>query len=496
MKMLFLTLAVSIIYGSLAVYANTSDVLPLNSAPVVATPVTAVRINMGVYTYVVTIREDGNLWAVAIPFLQDPQAEVPTFMLKENVVSITVSYSDWSNDYLGHLYAITTDGTLWRWGNDRRYYVTVGLLPITGETTQFLHYTGTGITLREPPIAFKQNVAFVVGGTRHSHAITTDGRLWAWGGNNRGQLGDGTTQTRPYPVPIMDNVVQAGTGRSRAWAVTASGYFYVWGDSTMYLTTPTRAMQGVRYAAQSQDSIATTFIIMDDGKLWGIGELTYRVGLSDGFGGPIFVPIMEDVDTIWAGYGVALATTKDGTVWVWGTIPPFTNTITPMPYDVVASLDSRIVFALTSTGEIIRFTYGQLSQPYTVNYVSAATEIPDPAVTRNILRFVIGEATFTDNGTTRNLDAPTFIADGRTMIPLRVIVEAFGATDLSFAAGVVSFILNGETITMTIDQPLPGNLGTPIIVEGRTFVPLLYIIQEMGATTRWDGYARAVYIYV
>jgi len=39
-------------------------------------------------------------------------------------------------------------------------------------------------------------------------------------------------------------------------------------------------------------------------------------------------------------------------------------------------------------------------------------------------------------------------------------------------------------------------MGTPMIVDGRTFVPLGYIATAIGATPRWDGDANAAYIYV
>jgi len=113
-----------------------------------------------------------------------------------------------------------------------------------------------------------------------------------------------------------------------------------------------------------------------------------------------------------------------------------------------------------------------------------------------ILRFAIGSTTFTINGERHTLEAAPFITSGRTMVPLRVIGEALGATDLTFRAGVISLNLHGQTITMTVGEPLPGGWGTPMIVSGRTFVPLAYIVNEMGATARWDSSARAAYIYV
>jgi len=128
--------------------------------------------------------------------------------------------------------------------------------------------------------------------------------------------------------------------------------------------------------------------------------------------------------------------------------------------------------------------------------VSVVAGAPAQPTAGRILRFAIGSTTFTDNGVSNTLEAAPFIAEDRTMAPLRVIVEALGATGLTFNYGVITFNLNGETISMTVGQPLPNNMGTPMIVEGRTFVPLAYIMNEIGAVARWDNDARAAYIYV
>jgi len=129
---------------------------------------------------------------------------------------------------------------------------------------------------------------------------------------------------------------------------------------------------------------------------------------------------------------------------------------------------------------------------YTVQNAATTTA----ATAARTLRFAIGSTTFADNGVNQTIEAAPFIANDRTMVPLRVIVEALGATNLTFAGGVISFVLNGETITMTVGQPLPNNMGTPVIVAERTFVPLAYVMDEIGAQARWDGNARAAYVYI
>ncbi|MCL2367913.1 MAG: hypothetical protein FWC72_02860 [Oscillospiraceae bacterium] len=52
-----------------------------------------------------------------------------------------------------------------------------------------------------------ENVATVSAGFRHTLAIRADGSLWAWGANDRGQLGDGTTEDRHSPVMVMERVL-------------------------------------------------------------------------------------------------------------------------------------------------------------------------------------------------------------------------------------------------------------------------------------------------
>gem|GEM_PF-3124184 len=59
----------------------------------------------------------------------------------------------------------------------------------------------------------------------HILAIQTDGTLWAWGKNNRGQLGNFTTTDSlvPVQVPTLSDVVEVATGKEFSIARLASG---------------------------------------------------------------------------------------------------------------------------------------------------------------------------------------------------------------------------------------------------------------------------------
>ena len=47
-------------------------------------------------------------------------------------------------------------------------------------------------------------------GFRHSFVVTTTGRVFAWGRNDNGQLGNGTTDDRSNPTLISFTDLQAG----------------------------------------------------------------------------------------------------------------------------------------------------------------------------------------------------------------------------------------------------------------------------------------------
>ena len=112
------------------------------------------------------------------------------------------------------------------------------------------------------------------------------------------------------------------------------------------------------------------------------------------------------------------------------------------------------------------------------------------------LRFAIGSTTYLHNGATGTLEAAPFIADDRTMVPLRVVATALGATNLDMRDNVVFFDLGGQTHSLPVGAPLADNMGTPIIVQGRTFVPLIYVINVLDVDFYWDGESCAAYIFL
>jgi|GEM_PF-6379304 len=118
----------------------------------------------------------------------------------------------------------------------------------------------------------------------------------------------------------------------------------------------------------------------------------------------------------------------------------------------------------------------------------------DPAL---LLRFSIDSDIYLHNGVLRQADAHIFIdpAHERTMVPLRVVAEALNAyVTWENETRTVIIEQNGISLRLQVDTPLPGGMGMPIIANSRTFVPLAYISEMLGANVRWDTENRAVYV--
>ncbi|MCL1997438.1 MAG: copper amine oxidase N-terminal domain-containing protein, partial [Turicibacter sp.] len=114
-------------------------------------------------------------------------------------------------------------------------------------------------------------------------------------------------------------------------------------------------------------------------------------------------------------------------------------------------------------------------------------------------RFIVGSPSFTVNGVPRT-DAEglaPFIDPeyDRTMMPLRLIAEIFGAeVSWNEETRTAIIISGGITLQIPLDTPLPDGLGMPSIVNDRAFVPLRYIAENLGVQVEWDGVNQAIYI--
>jgi alpha-tubulin suppressor-like RCC1 family protein len=87
--------------------------------------------------------------------------------------------------------------------------------------------------------------ATVTAGGAHSCAALTDGRVFCWGANDQGQLGDGDNVPSlvPVPVPALTAVVQVAAGRAHTCARQRDGAVWCWGGNDSGQLGDGRALQ-------------------------------------------------------------------------------------------------------------------------------------------------------------------------------------------------------------------------------------------------------------
>lgn len=133
-----------------------------------------------------------------------------------------------------HSLALKSDGTVWAWGwND---YGQLG----DGTATQRTSPVAVKYMANATTSATLTNVIAIAAGRYHSLAITKDGKLWTWGYNGTGQVGNGSTTNQLYATALTDNspkgftnIVLAAGGYNHSLAITADGSLWAWGDNSL-----------------------------------------------------------------------------------------------------------------------------------------------------------------------------------------------------------------------------------------------------------------------
>ncbi|XP_072254755.1 RCC1 and BTB domain-containing protein 1 [Pyxicephalus adspersus] len=121
-----------------------------------------------------------------------------------------------------HVLVCTEDGELYAWGHNG--YNQLG----NSNTVQGTVPVQIGIELME------KKVIQVACGSHHSLVLSLEGEVFAWGYNNCGQIGTGTTSNQPVPRKVSaqlqsKTVVAVAAGPTCSMAITDNGQVYGWG---------------------------------------------------------------------------------------------------------------------------------------------------------------------------------------------------------------------------------------------------------------------------
>jgi len=199
---------------------------------------------------------------------------------------------------------------------------------------------GTGTETDVPvPVRGLSGVTGVATGTWHSLAMLEDGTVMAWGGNDHGQLGDGTAtgpeictvscSTIPVEVHGLSEVAAVSAAGYGSMALRRNGTVMTWGENEYGQlgngTTGDSDLPVEVSGLSGVTAIANGFwhrlALLGNGTVmsWGLNE-EGALGNGTNTNSDVPVPVrgLNEVVAVSAGYDDSLALLRNGTVMTWG----------------------------------------------------------------------------------------------------------------------------------------------------------------------------------
>jgi hypothetical protein len=142
----------------------------------------------------------------------------------------------------------------------------------------------------------------------------------------------------------------------------------------------------------------------------------------------------------------------------------------------------------------------------TADHVVVATFEPIPIVPPPLpshrLALTIGSLVMTADGRSVMLDSSPIIREGRTLLPIRAVIEALeGTVTWDAVQRKATVTLGVHTVEVWIGSKNARVDGinvaldvAAIIVNSRTLLPLRFVAENLGCTVTWDAVSRTVTI--
>ena len=312
---------------------------------------------------------------IPVQVLAGEQADDPCDLFLEDIVTIGAGRSG------RHSLAVDVYGNVWSWGSNKDFGGTRRGQLGHGTTIYFSRtpvrvYAGQQSEIYDPctpdPYASLTNIIAVAGGMNHSLALEDPGfggKVYSFGANNHGQLGDGGTTSSGFarvvltnpndPCSYLEDIIDVRAGAEHSMALDEDGHVHIWGtvewdhsggtdEGTLGNGSSAGIGSAVAVYVQSGEQnpgdpnlplsniiaisagAAHSMALDSGGHVWtwgnnhngqlGVGEDGDYCAIRPVkvHGGGMGTEFLEHITAIAAGYGYCLALDEDGIVWSWG----------------------------------------------------------------------------------------------------------------------------------------------------------------------------------
>ena len=160
--------------------------------------------------------------------------------------------------------------------------------------------------------------------------------------------------------------------------------------------------------------------------------------------------------------------------------------------------DSTVVLAATQNG-LLRMEYRKQQTTEAPEQQAGEEKRSEEPLTQSI-KFVVGQKTYYVGGQLFTMDAETFTENGRTYVPVRYLGNALGAEiKWDEATQTVTLVKGGATVRLVVGERainVNGQAGemdvAPLVRDGRTYLPARYVAEAFGYRVSWDPATQSV----
>ncbi|MCK6545624.1 hypothetical protein L6R52_07120 [Myxococcota bacterium] len=224
-----------------------------------------------------------------------------------------------------HMLALLSGGEVWAFGSNVDGALGTGGAGVLGDLLP-----PAKVELEAPAVG-------IAAGQRHSLALLNDGRVFAWGGNANGQLGNGTRERSLVPIFVRDGIKSIASCGACDFSLAIAGAIDDLGDAPVFgWGTNQYGQLGPR--SQGQDILtpqvidevnarwvaagsAHTLALKNDGTMlsWGANwEGQLGDGTRQARSRPRLISMSVGLAEVAAGHAHSLARSRDGAIYAWG----------------------------------------------------------------------------------------------------------------------------------------------------------------------------------